>query len=128
MHPEGELAALEHATHCPHGRPTLVRQGLHQIEKDFKRIENYTNCCDYFLFDTKTNKRGGSGQQFKWSLLNAYNQNTPFLLSGGISTEDIAKIHKINLSQSINEAKERGDIEELNQLLKSKSNRQGQGL
>jgi len=39
-----------------------------------------------------------------------------------------AKIQKINLSQSINEAKERGDIEGLNQLLKSKSNRQGQRL
>ena len=36
-----------------------------------------------------------------------------------------AKIHKINLSQSINEAKERGDIEGLNQLLKLKSEAQG---
>ncbi len=33
-----QLAPLEHATHCPHGRPTLIRQSLHQIEKDFKRI------------------------------------------------------------------------------------------
>lgn len=33
-----QLAPLEHATHCPHGRPTLIRQSRHQIEKDFKRI------------------------------------------------------------------------------------------
>ncbi len=36
-----------------------------------------------------------------------------------------AKIHNIKISESIHRAKERGDIEELNQLLKLKSNRQG---
>ncbi len=36
-----------------------------------------------------------------------------------------AKIHNIKISESIHRAKERGDIQELNQLLKLKSNRQG---
>jgi DNA primase len=36
-----------------------------------------------------------------------------------------AKIHNIKISESIHRAKERGDIKELNQLLKLKSNRQG---
>jgi len=34
----GQLDSLENATHCPHGRPTLLRQSLRQIEKDFRRI------------------------------------------------------------------------------------------
>jgi len=34
----GQLDSLDNATHCPHGRPTLIRQSLRQIEKDFKRI------------------------------------------------------------------------------------------
>jgi DNA mismatch repair ATPase MutL len=33
-----QLDTLEDGTRCPHGRPTLIRQSLHQIEKDFKRI------------------------------------------------------------------------------------------
>jgi DNA mismatch repair protein MutL len=33
-----QLDGLDNATHCPHGRPILIRQGLYQIERDFKRI------------------------------------------------------------------------------------------
>ena len=33
-----QLDGLDNATHCPHGRPILIRQSLYQIEKDFKRI------------------------------------------------------------------------------------------
>jgi DNA mismatch repair protein MutL len=33
-----QLDTLDNPTHCPHGRPTLIRQSLRQIEKDFKRI------------------------------------------------------------------------------------------
>jgi DNA mismatch repair protein MutL len=33
-----QLDGLKNATHCPHGRPILIRQSVHQIEKDFKRI------------------------------------------------------------------------------------------
>jgi len=36
-----------------------------------------------------------------------------------------AKIHNVKISESIHRAKERGDIEELNQLLKLKGNKQG---
>ncbi len=34
-----QLDGLEDGMHCPHGRPTLIRQRLHQIEKDFKRLD-----------------------------------------------------------------------------------------
>jgi len=33
-----QLDDLEHASHCPHGRPTFVHRSLTQVEKDFKRI------------------------------------------------------------------------------------------
>ena len=35
---------------------------------------------------------GGSGQQFDWSVLNAYDGNTPFLLSGGIGPNDAERV------------------------------------
>ncbi len=33
-----QLDTLEHASRCPHGRPTYVHRTLRQVEKDFKRI------------------------------------------------------------------------------------------
>jgi DNA mismatch repair protein MutL len=33
-----QLDTLEHASHCPHGRPTYIHRSLRQVEKDFKRI------------------------------------------------------------------------------------------
>ena len=54
---------------------------------DFKSVENYSGCCDYFLFDTKCAGYGGSGMRFDWSLLDEYNGTTPFLLSGGLTPD-----------------------------------------
>ncbi len=43
----------------------------------------YEGVVDYFLFDTKCESKGGSGRQFDWSVLDAYQSYTPILLSGG---------------------------------------------
>ena len=51
---------------------------------DFKKCRNYEEVADLFLFDTKTSVKGGSGEQFDWSLLEQYDGKVPFLLSGGI--------------------------------------------
>ncbi len=40
----------------------------------------------FFLFDTKCEQYGGSGNQFDWSILDMYNGDVPFLLSGGINS------------------------------------------
>lgn len=53
--------------------------------KDLQHVHKYEAACDYLLFDTKTEQFGGSGNQFDWNLLHAYNGRTPFLLSGGIN-------------------------------------------
>ena len=42
----------------------------------------------YFLFDTKGKSVGGNGEKFDWSVLDNYQGETPFLLSGGIGSED----------------------------------------
>ena len=55
---------------------------------DVATHKQYEGLVDYFLFDTKCPTVGGSGQQFDWSVLSAYNGNTPFLLSGGIGPDD----------------------------------------
>ncbi len=59
---------------------------------DLNTLEPYKNCCDYFLFDTKTSEHGGSGKQFDWTLLEQYDNSVPFFLSGGIGSEEIEKV------------------------------------
>ena len=52
----------------------------------------YAGLVDYFLFDTKGPSGGGNGEKFDWSILKAYNGDTPFLLSGGIGPDDAERI------------------------------------
>lgn len=63
---------------------------------DFDILEDYDGCCDYFLFDTKTPQHGGSGQKFDWTLLDNYEGETPFFLSGGIDLDDTEAIKQIS--------------------------------
>lgn len=63
---------------------------------DFERTKQYEGTCDYFLFDTKTPQHGGSGKKFDWQLLDNYNGNTLFFLSGGISVDDIDSIKALS--------------------------------
>ncbi len=69
-----------------------------QMDKvfDFEIMEGYKPYCDLFLFDTKTKKYGGSGNSFDWNILKKYDNEKPFLLSGGISEENIEAIGKLD--------------------------------
>jgi phosphoribosylanthranilate isomerase len=62
---------------------------------DFESLNQYMPGCDYFLFDTKSDKPGGSGKKFSWDRLKEYNLEKPFFLSGGISPDDAAEIKSI---------------------------------
>ena len=59
---------------------------------DVAAYKQYEDCVDYFLFDTKCQSVGGRGQHFDWTLLNAYDGNKPFLLSGGIGPDDAHRL------------------------------------
>ena len=63
---------------------------------DFTVLSKYQGNCDYFLFDTKSNLPGGSGQKFNWQLLDNYRLDTPFFLSGGIGMDDLNAIREFN--------------------------------
>lgn len=69
--------------------------------EDIAVYKAYEDCVDYFLFDTKCQTVGGSGQQFDWSVLKAYDGNKPFLLSGGIGPEDAERIKNFQHPQCI---------------------------
>jgi phosphoribosylanthranilate isomerase len=63
---------------------------------DYEIVKSYMQVCDYFLFDTETGMRGGSGRKFSWDKLAGYTIDKSFFLSGGIGPEDnwIIKIFK----------------------------------
>lgn len=63
--------------------------------KDFSFCNDYVDSTDYFLFDTFSSKYGGSGLKFDWGLIDEYNLDKPFFLSGGISPDDIGNILEI---------------------------------
>ena len=67
-------------------------------EFEFSILEDYADKVDYFLFDTKGKERGGNGVKFDWSVLKKYHLKTPFILSGGISPDDIDAIKEITKS------------------------------
>lgn len=58
------------------------------------RIYNNVEGVDMLLFDTRSDAVGGSGRSFDWTLLQAYDGDTPFLLSGGIGPQDAAHIRQ----------------------------------
>ena len=61
-------------------------------KEDLEKTAPYEGLVDYFLFDTKGPSVGGNGEKFDWSILDAYNGDTPFLLSGGIGPDDAERI------------------------------------
>ncbi|MBK5209650.1 MAG: phosphoribosylanthranilate isomerase [Flavobacteriaceae bacterium] len=87
---------------CPVGR--LVSEShpigiikAFSIDEDFNFdvIQPFEKHVSLFLFDTKGKNYGGNGVKFNWDLLQNYKGKTPFLLSGGISKEDVFELRKI---------------------------------
>jgi phosphoribosylanthranilate isomerase len=59
---------------------------------DIEKWREYKGYADMLLFDTKCKSVGGSGRQFDWSLIEKYDGDIPFLLSGGIGPEDAERV------------------------------------
>jgi phosphoribosylanthranilate isomerase len=62
-------------------------------KEDLEVTRPYEGIVDYFLFDTKGQSVGGNGEKFDWSVLDAYDGKTPFLLSGGIGPDDAERVN-----------------------------------
>ena len=113
---------------------TDIRPGIQFIKAisvesrdDIATYKEYEDSVDYFLFDTKCPTAGGSGEQFDWSILDAYDGDKPFLLSGGIGPDDADRIHAFNhpkcVGIDLNSRFETGpgmkDVEALARFIKS---------
>lgn len=68
---------------------------------DFERWREYKGVADLLLFHTKSSIAGGSGKKFNWQLLNEYNGDIPFILSGGIGPDDSESVLSLNNSKMV---------------------------
>lgn len=62
---------------------------------DFSLLPAYQDIVDCFVFDTKSPQHGGTGQSFNWEVLQRYEGNTPYLLSGGIGLDNLSHAIRI---------------------------------
>ncbi|RAJ89766.1 phosphoribosylanthranilate isomerase [Larkinella arboricola] len=62
---------------------------------NFSMINNYKPSCDFFLFDAKGDQAGGNGITFDWGLMNRYDNEKPFFISGGIDAETLDSLEKL---------------------------------
>lgn len=93
--------------------------------EDIKKYKEYVGVADLFLFDTKCKTVGGSGEQFDWQVLQAYDGDVPFLLSGGIGPDDAERIKNfhhpkcigIDLNSKFEIEPALKDVEKLKQFL-----------
>jgi len=74
--------------------PVIKTFGVQEAD-DFGCLGAYVKACTFFLFDTYSEQHGGTGKQFDWNLLDKYQLDKPFFLSGGIGPGDVAAIKKI---------------------------------
>ena len=98
---EYQLNVLQlHGTESPEQCRVLKAAGYEIIKVfvigdadfDFRQLAPYKPHVHYFLFDTKTQHHGGSGHAFDWKVLQQYDNEIPFFLSGGISMENVDQI------------------------------------
>ena len=92
--------------------------------EDLESVKDYEGTCDYFLFDTKTPLKGGSGKKFDHSVLSAYDGKTPFFLSGGIGLGDMditatcEKCHAVDVNSRFEVAPGLKDTDKLREFFK----------
>jgi phosphoribosylanthranilate isomerase len=92
---------------------------------NFELTKQYREVVDYFLFDTKGKYYGGNAATFNWSILERYDQEIPFFLSGGLSLEnvntlgDITKmnIHALDLNSGVEISPGLKDLEKIRTIM-----------
>ena len=75
----------------PH--PRIIKAFNISTEEDLLQTKPYEGLVDYFLFDAKGKSVGGNGEKFNWDVLEAYQGSKPFLLSGGIGSDDAERVN-----------------------------------
>ena len=133
MYKKYELDYVQlHGEELPDFCKNLKHKGVNiikafSVDKDFNfgKLQNYKPYCDFFLFDTKGEQRGGNGITFDWTILNKYDNEKPFFLAGGIDLENAnnaleikgLKIHSLDVNSKFEISPGLKNIEKLEELM-----------
>jgi phosphoribosylanthranilate isomerase len=91
---------------------------------DFHLTIPYKKFVNYFLFDTKGKYYGGNAQVFNWNILEAYDQEIPFFLSGGLNPDNIKDVaplkdmnlHAVDVNSGVEKAPAKKDVDKIKDL------------
>lgn len=91
-----------HGNETPEYCRSLRNRGISLIKAfridesfNFSMLNNYKAHCDFFLFDAKGDQPGGNGVTFDWSILNRYDDEKPFFISGGIGLDNLDQLAQL---------------------------------
>jgi phosphoribosylanthranilate isomerase len=92
---------------------------------DFAKTSDYKEVSDYFLFDTKGKLYGGNAKTFDWNKLEEYDQSVPFFLSGGLNSDNVKvlgrldgmNIHAIDLNSGVEDAPGLKNIDKIKNVM-----------
>ena len=90
-HETPEVISYLRTPALPH--PWILKAFNISTAEDLLQTQPYEGLVDGFLFDAKGKSVGGNGEKFNWDVLDAYQGNTSFLLSGGIGPDDVERVH-----------------------------------
>lgn len=87
------------------GRPVLKAVGVAE-EADLAALDAYRGSADHLLLDAKPPRTaealpGGNGLSFDWGLLNRLDPGLSFMLSGGLSPDNVADAIRLTKPRAI---------------------------
>lgn len=83
------------------GKPVMKAIAVRE-ESDLDPVASYEAVCDWLLFDTRVDGMvGGTGKSFDWTLLVNRNMTRPWMLSGGLTPENVGEALKILTPDSV---------------------------
>ncbi|MBE5662619.1 phosphoribosylanthranilate isomerase [Staphylococcus sp. SS21] len=74
-----------------------IIKALAADEHLIQNINNYKVFVDLFIIDTPSVSYGGTGQTYDWTILK-HIKDIPYLIAGGINTENIQTVNQLKLS------------------------------
>lgn len=115
----GEIAAL-----C--NMPVIKALRLSGPE-DLENVADYEDVADWLLFDSKIDHHlpGGTGQRFDWEILKGHTFKKPWMLSGGLTPENINEAIEllrpdgVDVSSGVESARGIKDPEKIQTFLKT---------
>jgi phosphoribosylanthranilate isomerase len=92
---------------------------------NFESTKPFREVTDYFLFDTKGKYYGGNARTFNWKILDKYDQEVPFFLSGGLSPDNVntlgdlqkMNLHALDLNSGVEISPGLKDIEKIRTIV-----------